>query len=204
MLFTEVSKKVGKNKGFKMALNNIPNMLTISRLSLIPIFMIVFYIPCSWHYPAAACVFAVACFTDWLDGYLARKLNQESAFGEFLDPVADKLIVAVALVLLVQSHSTALLAIPAAIIVSREIVISALREWMAEFGKRANVNVSFLGKLKTFSQMSAIVLLLCQPPVLSNKIIQLGYLLLYLAAILTIWSMLIYLKAAWSDLLDKN
>lgn len=204
MLSMEATKDVTKEKGFKMALNNIPNMLTISRLSLIPIFMVVFYMPGKWHYPASACIFAIACFTDWLDGYLARKLKQESAFGEFLDPVADKLIVAVALVLLVQSHATALLAIPAAIIVSREIVISALREWMAEFGKRTNVAVSYLGKLKTFSQMSAIVLLLCQPPILTDKIILAGYLLLYLAAVLTLWSMIIYLKAAWRDLLGKN
>src|SRR6476660_8095219 len=120
---------------------SIPNLLTLLRISLIPIFVLVFYLPFEWHYIASAIIFAIAAATDWLDGYLARKLQQVSPLGAFLDPVADKLIVAVALVLLVQSHASAWLAIPSAVIVGREIVISALREWMAELGKRQRVGV---------------------------------------------------------------
>ncbi|MDB6097233.1 MAG: CDP-diacylglycerol--glycerol-3-phosphate 3-phosphatidyltransferase [Francisellaceae bacterium] len=178
----------------------IPNILTLFRISLIPIFVIVFYFPQHWHYLITALIFSLAAITDWLDGYLARRLKQLSPLGEFLDPVADKLLVAVALVLLVQSHATPYLAIPSAIIVGREIVISALREWMAELGKRANVSVSFLGKSKTAAQMLAIILLLSQPFDLNNQIIYSGYILLYISAFLTLWSMIIYLKAAWKDL----
>lgn len=180
---------------------NIPNILTLLRISLIPIFVIMFYLPVPWSYTASALVFAVAAFTDWLDGFLARKLKQVSPLGEFLDPVADKLIVAVALVLLVQGYGKVLLAIPAAIIVCREIVISALREWMAEVGKRSTVSVSWLGKVKTAGQMVAILLLLSQNPDNFTWITFLGYVLIYAAAILTLWSMIIYLRAAWSDLM---
>jgi CDP-diacylglycerol---glycerol-3-phosphate 3-phosphatidyltransferase len=183
---------------------NIPNNLTIIRLSLIPIFVVVFYLPGQWRYLVTATIFFVAALTDWLDGYLARRLHQESTFGEFLDPVADKLIVAVALVLLVQRHGTPFLAIPAAIIISREIAISALREWMAELGKRASVAVSWLGKVKTVLQMVAIIFLLSQEPRLENKIILGGYALLYVAAIITLWTMVIYLRAAWKDLASDN
>lgn len=174
----------------------IPNILTIIRISLIPILVLLFYMPGKWSYTATALVFLLAAITDWLDGYLARKLEQFSEFGRFLDPVADKLIVAVALVLLVGSHCTPLLTIPAIIIVSREIVISALREWMAEIGKRAHVSVSYIGKVKTTVQMVAITLLLSQPFSFANPIIISGYVLLYLSAILTIWSMFLYLRAA--------
>lgn len=180
---------------------SVPNILTLLRISLIPIFVLFFYLPVRWSYEASAIIFAVAAITDWLDGYLARKLHQTSPLGEFLDPVADKLIVAVALVLLVQTHATIFLAIPAAIIVCREIVISALREWMAEIGKRRIVAVSWLGKVKTVGQMVAILLLLSQDP---NKgfswITILGYILIYAAAGVTLWSMVIYLRAAWDDL----
>lgn len=179
---------------------SLPNLLTLLRISLIPIFVIVFYLPFEWSYMVSAIIFLIAAITDWLDGYLARKLNQTSPLGEFLDPVADKLIVAVALVLLVQSHASVLLAIPAAIIVCREIVISALREWMAELGKRQRVAVSELGKLKTAGQMIAIILLLSQSPHAVSLISILGYILIYAAAILTLWSMVTYLRLAWDDL----
>lgn len=182
-----------------MLVMNLPNLLTLLRISVIPIFVLVFYFPWEWHYIATALIFGFASFTDWLDGYLARKWRQVSAFGEFLDPVADKLIVTVALVLLVQSYATPFLALPAAIIISREIVISALREWMSEFGKRSNVAVSYLGKIKTTLQMIAIILLLSRPPLLEYHLIKLGYFLLYMAALLTLWSMVKYLQAAWNQ-----
>lgn len=197
MLYTEVKKLT---KGLGMSLNNLPNILTIMRITLIPLFMLAFYMPFSWRYPVATTIFVFAAVTDWLDGYLARKLRQESSFGEFLDPVADKLIVAVALVLLVGSYHSPLIAVPAAIIVGREIVISALREWMAELGQRAQVSVSYLGKIKTTAQMVAIILLLAQPPGLVNDIQYIGFGCLYVAAILTIWTMMLYVKSAWHNL----
>ncbi len=174
---------------------NVPNTLTILRISLIPIFVITFYLPWKCHYIFSTVVFILASLTDYLDGYLARKLQQESAFGTFLDPVADKLIIAVALVLLVEEHATRWFSIPAAVIVCREIVISALREWMAEVGRRTHVAVSWLGKLKTSLQMVAITMLLAVPPDYS-KIMLVAYGCLYLAVLLTIWSMLIYLWAS--------
>lgn len=182
---------------------NIPNLLTLARISLIPVFVVFFYCPFGWSRVVAATIFAVACFTDWLDGYFARKLKQMSALGQFLDPVADKLLVAVALILLVGVYATPLLAIPAAIIVSREILISALREWMAELGKRAHVAVSWVGKVKTAAQMSAIFILLLLEPNLSDKKVLIGYALLYLACALTLISMFIYLKVA-SNLIMKE
>ncbi len=184
---------------------NIPNALTLLRIILIPVLVGVAYIPFAsgqvapwlpfeWRYLVAALVFLVAAITDWFDGYLARTLNQSSAFGRFLDPVADKLMVAAALIILVQWHSSNLLVVMSAIIiVCREITISALREWMAELGKRASVAVSYIGKLKTAMQMTAINVLLLHHPVLDR----LGMLLLIVAAGLTLWSMLVYLRAAW-------
>ena len=149
----------------------------------------------------SAVIFSLAAITDWLDGYLARVLKQISAFGRFLDPVADKVMVAVALVLIVgeyQRQFAMSLAIPAAIIVGREIVISALREWMAEIGKSRSVAVSFLGKIKTTFQMLALILLLAEPlKFWQGDLVLLGILLLWLAAILTLWSMIIYLRAAY-------
>lgn len=188
-----------------MKFMNIPNLLTIIRISLIPIFVVIFYWPVKWGPLATALVFAIAALTDWLDGYLARKLKQCSVLGEFLDPVADKLVVAVALVLLTQKYASGAFAIPlalsSAIIVCREIVISALREWMAEVGKRRMVAVSGLGKLKTASQMVAILLLLSQDPHKISLFTIFGHVLMYLAALLTLWSMGVYLRAAWPDLL---
>ena len=175
---------------------NIPNLLTVLRVLLIPVFILLFYLPFSWSYWAASGVFAVAAFTDWLDGYLARLLKQSTPLGAFLDPVADKLMVSVALVLLVAEHSSLWLTLPAAIIIGREIVISALREWMAELGARAHVAVSQLGKWKTAAQMLALVILLANPPQMSIWV-GLGFALLIISAALTLWSMVVYLKAAW-------
>jgi CDP-diacylglycerol--glycerol-3-phosphate 3-phosphatidyltransferase len=146
----------------------------------------------------AAGLFLLAAVTDWLDGFLARKLNQTTAFGAFLDPVADKVTVAVALVVLVESYSELWLTVPAIIIISREIVISALREWMAEIGKRAHLGVSYIGKVKTTMQMGSIVLLLATPP--GTLISSVGLVMLYAAAVLTLWSMVLYLSAAWTQL----
>ncbi len=145
-------------------------------------------------------MFALAAITDWLDGFLARRWSQTSPFGAFLDPVADKLMVAVALLLLVQSEPTPALAIPAAVIIGREITISALREWMAEVGARSQVAVSMMGKVKTTVQMIAILLLIYERPLFWMPTYTIGFLLLYAAAILTLWSMVLYLRAAWPSL----
>lgn len=177
----------------------IPNVLTLLRILLIPVLVALTYTSFEWRFLAAAAVFLVAAITDWFDGYLARTLNQTSAFGRFLDPVADKLMVAAALVILVQWHANnALMVISAIIIISREITISALREWMAEIGKRASVAVSYIGKLKTTMQMTAITVLLVHEPLFDL----LGFPLLIVAAGLTIWSMLVYVRAAWPDLMQ--
>ncbi len=181
----------------------IPNILTLLRIVLIPVFILVFYLPFEWRYVATAGIFGIAAITDWLDGYLARRLNQTSAFGAFLDPVADKLMVAAALVMLVQAHPTVWFVIPAVIIVSREITISALREWMAEIGERAQVAVSVIGKIKTTVQMIALLLLLYHHDIGPFPTHQIGLVLLYIAAALTLWSMTIYLKSAW-PVLSRN
>lgn len=178
---------------------NIPNLLTVLRVALIPVFILFFYLPLSWSYWAASGVFALAAITDWFDGYLARRWEQSTPFGAFLDPVADKLMVAVALVLLVEEHSNLWLTLPAVIIIGREIVVSALREWMAELGARAQVAVSNLGKWKTAAQMLALVILLANPPQLTLWV-GAGYVLLLVSAALTLWSMLQYLLAAWPHL----
>lgn len=178
----------------------IPNILTLLRIALIPVLVAVFYLPYTWSPMAGAVIFAVAGLTDWVDGYLARKMGQSTKLGAFLDPVADKLMVAAALVLLVELHGAALLSIPAVVIISREITVSALREWMAELGKRASVAVSFVGKVKTTVQMVAITGLLANQPDMGNWVVWLAYLLLYVATGLTLWSMVMYLKAAWPDL----
>jgi len=190
---------------------NLPNILTFFRILVIPFLVILFYLPVSWAHLAAAILFALACITDWLDGYIARSFKLLTKLGAFLDPVADKVMVSVALVLLVGepqfqfiSLSSAVYAIPtfvitvpAAIIVSREIIVSALREWMAEVGKRTSVAVSHLGKIKTTIQMLALMVLLYCDAATPALIVIGGYILLYVSAVLTIWSMMIYLKAAW-------
>ncbi|ARB45661.1 CDP-diacylglycerol--glycerol-3-phosphate 3-phosphatidyltransferase [Alloalcanivorax xenomutans] len=182
---------------------NLPNILTLIRVAAIPVLVAAFYLPFKGSNMVAAVLFLAAGLTDWLDGYLARKLGQTSPFGAFLDPVADKLIVAVALLMLVQQHATLWLTAPAMVIVCREITVSALREWMAELGMRAKVAVSAIGKIKTVTQMVAITLLLAVQPgydvgggMLMTPILWLSYLCLYVAMLLTLWSMFLYLKAA--------
>lgn len=179
---------------------NLPTNLTLLRIALIPLLAIVFYSP--WQYSNIACtgIFFIAGFTDWLDGYLARKMNLETAFGAFLDPVADKLMVAIVLVLIVQEQNDAWLTIASAVIIGREITIASLREWMAELGQRAAVKVSSLGKWKTLLQMLAIGFLLYQDNLWGVPINLIGTWLLFVAAILTLWSMMNYLSAAYTIL----
>jgi len=179
---------------------NIPNLLTLLRIASIPLFVAIFYLPVPWSRPVCAVLFAAAALTDWLDGHLARRWRQTSPLGAFLDPVADKLIVAVALVLLVQSDPRVVLALPVALIIGREIAVSALREWMAERGARAQVAVSWAGKAKTATQMVAIWLLILQPARwgAAYDILALG--LLYVAAALALWSLWRYALAAWPHL----
>lgn len=180
---------------------NIPNLLTLFRLFLIPIFILCFYSGSENARFWAAFVFWLAAITDALDGYLARRLQQSTPFGAFLDPVADKVMVAVALVLIAVDSISLWVTIPAIIMISREIVISALREWMAELGKRANVAVSNLGKYKTIAQMLALIGLIWRPEHwLVSWFTPAGMILLYIATVLTVWSMYSYLKAAWRDL----
>ncbi|TCB67943.1 CDP-diacylglycerol--glycerol-3-phosphate 3-phosphatidyltransferase [Acinetobacter sp. ANC 4178] len=182
---------------------NIPNILTLARIALIPVFLLIAYWPPSigvaghdgglTRHIILTAIFVLAAITDWFDGYLARTLNQTSAFGRFLDPVADKLMVAAALIVLVQWQPSISMAFAAIVIISREITVSALREWMAELGARTNVAVSTVGKYKTAFQMIAISVFLLNWQPLET----LAYLLLYTAVGLTLWSMFIYLKAAW-------
>lgn len=171
------------------------NQLTLLRIILIPLFVVIFYLPVPWAHLACAVIFAVAAITDWLDGYVARKYDQSTAFGAFLDPVADKLMVAISLLLLVSiHHDSAWFVAAAAVIVGREIVISALREWMAELGQRSSVAVSFIGKIKTTLQMIAILVLLMDRQ--EWFLMEIGFVALAGAAALTLWSMIIYLRAA--------
>jgi CDP-diacylglycerol--glycerol-3-phosphate 3-phosphatidyltransferase len=184
---------------------NIPNRITVSRIVMVPILVLVFYLPFENHELVAAGVFALAAITDWFDGYLARKWSQMTEFGAFLDPVADKLMVAVALVLLVEQHNNIWFTIAASVIVGREIVVSALRELMAELGERTSVAVSYVGKVKTFVQMLSIIALLAlNPETSADWMLGLAYTMLYAAALLTIWSMFIYLKAAWKVLQERQ
>ncbi len=169
---------------------------------MIPVLLLVFYLPWEHRHIASAALFAIVAATDWLDGYLARLWNQTTPFGAFLDPVADKLMVAVALIALVEEHHSMWLTVPAIVIVGREIVISALREWMAEMGKRASVAVSYIGKIKTVCQMFSIIVLLATVP--KSDLSYVGLVLLDVSAMLTLWSMFIYLKAAWPDLMPPK
>ncbi|MDO6684997.1 MULTISPECIES: CDP-diacylglycerol--glycerol-3-phosphate 3-phosphatidyltransferase [unclassified Agarivorans] len=176
---------------------NIPNLLTAFRIVLIPFFVLAFYLPVEWGMLAAAFIFGLAAATDYLDGYLARRLGQTTPFGAFLDPVADKAMVVAALVLLVEHYQTFWITVPAVIMISREIIISALREWMAELGKRSSVAVSWIGKYKTAAQMAAITGLTAQ---IDPLVTQASYGLFYVATILTLWSMVSYLMLAWPQL----
>ena len=175
----------------------LPTILTLFRIALLPVMVVVFYAPFHGANVAAALIFLAAAVTDWLDGFIARRYNQWSAFGAFLDPVADKLMVGVTLFLLVQENPTPLLAVTSAVIVGREIAISALREWMAEIGQRKHVNVASLGKIKTVMQIVAIEVLLYQHDLEGLRLFHVGEALLVVAALLTIWSALVYLRAAW-------
>ena len=175
---------------------NLPTYLTLLRIALIPILVGFFYLPWSSAHVASAVIFTIAGLTDWLDGYLARKMSQTTRFGAFLDPVADKLMVAVTLVLIVQADPSPFVAIAAAIIIGREITVTSLREWMAEIGQRKKVEVSNLGKWKTTAQMVSIVILLMGMDVWQQTLKPLGQYLLLIAAVLTLWSMLLYLRAA--------
>jgi CDP-diacylglycerol--glycerol-3-phosphate 3-phosphatidyltransferase len=188
----------------------IANTLTFARILMIPLVAVVFYLPHPLAHPAAATVFILAAITDSLDGYLARKLQQTSALGAFLDPVADKLMVATALILLVSNEPVflrpfhfnphLLITITAAVVVGREITISALREWMAEMGARGKVAVSSLGKLKTIFQMTGLSMMLFEKDLLRLPVFETGVFLLVGAAVLTLWSMVAYLRAAWPEL----
>ncbi len=179
-----------------------PMMLTLMRIALIPVLVLFFYLPYEWSSLVAAGIFIFAAITDWLDGYLARRMKQMSKMGAFLDPVADKLMVATALVLMVHVPPPIIFpeiffTLSAAIIIGREITISALREWMSELGERGTVKVGLLGKLKTIFQMTAISCLLFQADLFGLPVMLVGEMLLYLAAGLTLWSMWVYLHAAW-------
>ena len=176
---------------------NIPNVVTFSRISLIPVFMVVYYLPFHYAHFAATIIFAVACVTDLLDGYLARSLQQISPLGSFLDPVADKLLITTAIVLVLGHSQMDYLTIPSVIIVAREVLVSALREWMAEIGKRASVAVNFLGKFKTVLQMFAVGALVFVSKDSAKFVYIVAYISYYTAAILTLWSMVVYFKAAW-------
>ena len=186
---------------------NLPIFLTWLRIVAIPLLIAVYYVPDSWLYGhsrdlAATVLFCAAAITDWFDGYLARKLNQTSAFGAFLDPVADKLMVAAALIVLVQLGRTD--AIIATIIIGREITISALREWMAQIGAHKSVAVSMLGKVKTTAQMMSIPMLLFYAPVSGIDIVNAGTWLIYIAAALTLWSMGYYMRMAWPEIVKRE
>ena len=182
---------------------NIPNSLTLLRIVLIPVFVLVYYLPYKWNNLFACIVFSLAAVTDLLDGYLARRLGQTSSLGAFLDPVADKLMVAVVLVFLVEADPRALVALPAAVIIGREITVSALREWMAQLGARSKVAVSVYGKIKTIAQMVALILLLYREPLFGLPVYKLGLVLLYVAAVLTLWSLLQYIVSAWPKLRES-
>jgi CDP-diacylglycerol---glycerol-3-phosphate 3-phosphatidyltransferase len=179
---------------------NVPNTLTWLRIAAIPLIVLLFYMPYPWSDPAAGVLFAAAGITDSLDGYFARRLGQTSRLGAFLDPVADKLIVAVALVLLVSKDPRLVIVLTAAVIIGREIAISALREWMAEIGARRKVAVSQLGKYKTILQIVGLSLMLYRWPLFGLPTYRLGVILTVIAAAATLVSMVLYLRAAWPDL----
>lgn len=176
---------------------SIPNLLTFLRILIIPLLVFVYYYPPNViGMRLAALLFAIAAITDWLDGYLARKLNQTSKLGAFLDPIADKLIVVTVLVMIADEFGKLSILIPALIIIGREIAVSGLREWMSELGYPGSVSVSMLGKIKTTAQMMALLLLLYRYDIFGIPVFDIGVMLLYLAAALTLWSMLVYFRRA--------
>jgi CDP-diacylglycerol--glycerol-3-phosphate 3-phosphatidyltransferase len=179
---------------------NLPNTLTWLRISMIPAIVVLFFLPYWWADPAACAAFALAGITDTLDGYYARKLGQTSRLGAFLDPVADKLIVAAALVLIVSKDPRWFVVIAAVVIIGREIAVSALREWMAEIGARGRIKVSALGKYKTIMQIVGLSFLLFRRDVFGIPVYTLGLALTAVATVLTLWSMIAYLRLAWPEL----
>ncbi|HZF15150.1 MAG TPA: CDP-diacylglycerol--glycerol-3-phosphate 3-phosphatidyltransferase [Steroidobacteraceae bacterium] len=188
---------------------NLPNALTWLRIVLVPLLVVLFYLPWPWSDQAAGLLFAVAGITDAFDGYFARKLNMTSRLGAFLDPVADKLIVAVALVLLISKNAHWYLVLTACVIIGREIAISALREWMAEIGARGKVAVSTMGKIKTILQIVGLSMMLFAGGQMDYLLIVfpiywIGLALIVVSAVLTLWSMILYLRAAWPDLAARS
>ncbi|AWL11733.1 CDP-diacylglycerol--glycerol-3-phosphate 3-phosphatidyltransferase [Saliniradius amylolyticus] len=185
----------------------VPNILTLLRVLLVPVFVVVYFLDWRWAHQAGAFIFWFAAITDWFDGYLARRLGQFTPFGAFLDPVADKLIVGAALIMVAHTYDSLWVTIPAILLMSRELFISALREWMAESGQKEMVKVSFIGKAKTMAQMLALIGLLSELETFMGVTIYwvtLGHILLWLATALSVWSMAIYLMAAWKFLLVKS
>lgn len=180
---------------------NIPTWFTLLRVVMIPFFVLAFYLPFHWGKPVCAMIFIVAVITDWFDGFLARRWKQTTSFGAFLDPVADKLIVAMALVLIAEYFHAWWITLPTAVMIAREIIISALREWMARIGKHHSITVSCISKVKTSIQMLALVSLLWHPGEIA---ILIGIILLYIAAVLTFWSMFQYFYAVRHDLLSNE
>ena len=181
----------------------IPNIITIFRVLLIPVFVVVYFLDWRWAHELGAFIFWLAAITDWFDGYLARKLKQSSAFGAFLDPVADKLIVAAALLMVTHTYANVWITVPAIVLLMREIYVSALREWMGQNGSSATVKVSIIGKSKTMAQMLALIGLLSGLEYFMGFPIYwvtLGKILLYFSAVLSLWSMVAYTRAAWKDL----
>jgi CDP-diacylglycerol--glycerol-3-phosphate 3-phosphatidyltransferase len=183
---------------------NLPNTLTWLRILMIPGVVILYYLPFWWAHPAAGVGFALAGITDTLDGYFARKLGLTSRLGAFLDPVADKLIVAAALVLIVSADSRWFVVMMAIVIIGREIAVSALREWMAEIGARGRIKVSQLAKYKTIMQITGLSMMLFHHKLLGIAIYKLGVVLTAIAAVLTLWSMILYLRLAWPELRDSS
>lgn len=179
---------------------NLANMLTLARIVAIPAVVICFYLPIPHARPIAGILFGLAAITDLLDGYIARRFNQTSRFGEFLDPVADKLMVAIVLVLLVQSDPRSFVDVIAMIIIGREITVSALREWMATIGERTNVKVAMSGKIKTTLQMFGIAFMVYEEHLFGLDLYNFGFFLLLAAAGMTLWSMWVYLRAAWPSM----
>ncbi len=182
----------------------LPTAITLFRIALIPLFVLVFYLPFGWVHIAATVIFTLAAVTDWIDGYLARSMALESRFGAFLDPVADKLMVVVVIIVLVEAHPSIWVVLPSIVIVARELTISALREWMAELGSGTTVAVSFVGKLKTVIQMIALGFMIYSEPFIGLPIFAIGLAIYYLAALLTLYSMFVYLRAAWPVLSDEG
>ena len=211
---THFTRTAEKSLQFPPVTFPIANILTLARIIMIPLVVVLFYMPQDWAKAATGWVFILAAVTDSLDGYLARRLGQMSALGAFLDPVADKLMVAVALILLVSYDPPFLelfvfdphvvITLTAAVIVGREITISALREWMAEVGARAKVAVSSIGKIKTIFQMTGLSMMLFREDVWFIPAFELGFYCLVAAAALTLWSMIVYLKAAWPELMKSG